>query len=241
MQRYARHTLLDINGAGRLRIFNEAVAKGYGPDVCSAILLPETQKTRNDSMAGDKKFFAVPGIVRREDTAPRPGEIAVGFTSETSGAMGRLRLAGFVLPGEVLRTRTPVDVLQAALGSASFSRTPALQALEAIVSCGLHETRVGVWGSAGLELATGRKYTHNMSDLDVQLQPQTDLSRELLEEWHARILIVERRFEIRIDAEIQLENGYGISLKECCKNTKTVLGKGLLDVRLLPMDVVFRS
>jgi malonate decarboxylase holo-[acyl-carrier-protein] synthase len=239
MQRYDRHTLLDINCEGRMRIFNEAVAKGYGRDVCSKLLLLEAKKNPCCNIARDEKFIAIPGIVRREDTAPRPGEIAVGFTSENSGAMGRLRLAGFVLPGEVLRARTPVEVLQESIGSASFSRTPPLQALEAIINCGLHGTRVGVWGSAGLELATGYKYTHNLSDLDVLLQPQAVLSRELLEEWHARILAVESRFEIRIDAEIQLENGYGVSLKECCKKTKSILGKGITDVKLLSKDDIW--
>lgn len=239
MQQYERHTLLDINFEGRMRIFTEAVAKGYGRDACSEMLLPEMQKPGKDSVARDKRFLAIPGIVRREDTAPRPGEIAVGFTSEASGAMGRLRLPGFVLPDAVLRSRTPVDVLQQALGSASFSRTPALQALEAVVTCGLRGTRIGVWGSTGLELATGYKYTHKASDLDVQLQPEVGLSPDLLEEWHALMLIVENRFEIRIDAEIQLKSGYGVSLKECCKKTKTVLGKGLDDVRLLSRDDIF--
>ena len=239
MQRYDRHTLLDINYEGRMRIFNEAVANGYGGNVCSRILLPETQKTRHDSFARDEKFIAIPGIVRREDTSPRPGQIAVGFTSESSGAMGRLRLAGFVLPEEILRARNPIEVLQGAIGCVSFSRTPALQALEAVTCCGLHGAGVGVWGSAGLELATGYKYTHNMSDLDVLLQPESALNQELLKEWHAKVLQVESRFEIRIDAEIQLDNGYGVSLKECCGGTKTVLGKGLSDVRLLSKDAIF--
>ena len=83
MQKYDRHTLLDINIEGRTKLFTEAVAKGYNKELCGSLLLPEEFPTDipGANKSGARLGVAVPGIVRREDYAPRPDAIAVGFTS----------------------------------------------------------------------------------------------------------------------------------------------------------------
>jgi len=236
MQSYDRHTLLDITLDGRTKLFTEAVAKGFDRASCGALLLPEAFPTDipGAHKRGSGPDVAVPGIVRREDYAPRPGEIAVGFTSWTSGPMGRLRLPGFVSPQDVARSRDPITVLnEASKQPDRFVRTPALCALAALYASGLQEADLGVWGSAGLELATGYAYTHEGSDLDFLLRPQSRLTSPLLAAWLDTVLRAERHFQIRIDAEIHLANGYGVSLKECLKGTASVLGKGIHDVKLI--------
>jgi phosphoribosyl-dephospho-CoA transferase len=241
MQKYDRHTLLDINHEGRTKLFIEAEAKGYNRETCGALLLPEEFPTDipGANKPGAGSGVAVPGIVRREDYAPRPDAIAVGFTSWTSGPMGRLRLPGFVSPQYVERSRDPITVLNEAFKRHKrFVRTPALRALTALHSSELQEAHLGVWGSAGLELATGYEYTHERSDLDFLIHPQSRLTFQLLTAWLDTVLMAERRFQIRIDAEIHLANGYGVSLKECLKGTSSVLGKGINDVKLVSMNEV---
>lgn len=238
MQTYDRHTLLDIDHEGRLQLFLEAVAKGFDREVCEDLLLPEPQDAAGRPHSkNDGKFYAVPGIVRREEASPKHGAIAVGFTSKHSSSLGRLRIPAFVYPQHVVRARDPFEVLGAALNSSQlFTRTPALQALAVISSAGLQDAALGVWGSAGMELATGYEYTHNQSDLDILLRPEGPLKRCLLDIWLKSVLRAEQTFGIRIDAEIQFSGGYGASLKECCKGPVKVLCKGLFDVKLLPYN-----
>ena len=241
MQSYDRHTLLDINFDGRTKLFTEVVAKGFDRASCGALLLPEEFPTAipGANKTGVGPDLAVPGIVRREDYAPRPGEIAVGFTSWTSGPMGRLRLPGFVSPQYVARSRDPITVLnEASEQPERFVRTPALCALAALCASGLRDADLGVWGSAGLELATGYAYTHERSDLDFLIRPQGRLTSPLLTAWLDTVLRAERHFQIRIDAEIHLANGYGVSLKECLQGTASVLGKGIHDVKLISIGDV---
>ena len=154
--------------------------------------------------------------------------------------MGRLRLPGFVSPQYIERSRDPITVLNEAFKHCEyFVRTPALRTLTALHSSRLQDAHLGVWGSAGLELATGYEYTHEKSDLDVFIRPKNRLTPKLLATWLNTVLMAERRFQIRIDAEIHLVNGYGVSLKECLKGTAAVLGKGINDVKLISMNEVY--
>lgn len=231
---YNRHALVDITPEGRRRILSELVEKGFDRAACVPLLMPEECPEADFPLRGVSSYEPVPGIVRREEFHPRPGFLPVGFTSWTSGPGGRLRLPSFVLPEEVMRSRDPLEVLWDAVESGrDMTRTPALQAIGAMIRAPFPEAFTGVWGSVGMELATGYPYTHERSDLDALLVPQETLSDALLHEWLCRLKELEARFQIRIDAEIRLDCGYGVSLKECARGGARILGKGMQNVCLI--------
>lgn len=241
MHTYRRHTLLTINEHGRKLIYDKAVAGGMDTALCARMLLAGLAADDEEGRVyrgANSDGLPLPGIVRRSDTKFDESLVPVGFTSWASGAMGRLRLAGFVSREDVLRADDPFAVLRHAVDKATIQgRTPALCALLSIAetpgeSC-FPDATVGVWGSAGMELATGYFYTHAQSDLDIILAPKASLDRAHVDEWHATLSYLECKFATRIDAEIRLESGYDVSLKELHGGSRKVLGKSTKDVTLL--------
>jgi phosphoribosyl-dephospho-CoA transferase len=86
-----------------------------------------------------------------------------------------------------------------------------------------------------LELYTGLPYTDRDSDLDLLVMPAPapTLCRFL-----ERVAAIEARCELRIDAELELTNGFGVHLKELFGNGRTILGKSRAEVALLGRDQV---
>ncbi len=237
--RYERHTLLHINAAGRERVFAELAGKGYGKDALGEMLLPE----RFPSSGGALR--AVPGIARREDFSPRQGFVPLGFVSWRADESGRFRVASFVRPDEIIAASSPEEVAGKAdgLDAARAERTPCLAALAHLRREWPEPLRaafrLGVWGSAALEIETGLAYTHQWSDLDVRLLAVRPVERGALAACLDVILAAEAAYGIRIDAELLALGEYGISLKELLREGVTVLGKGLSEVVLLQKSEVF--
>lgn len=232
MNGFERHDLVHLSLAGRKRIFAELLGLGYREDAVGEMFLPESFPDARGVLA------AVPGIVRREEFAPRPGYLPLGFASWRSGENGRLRIASFALPEEIIAKSGPEDVV-AKMADAP-GRTPALETLGYLRSAwSCPALRLGVWASAALEIETGHPYTHDWSDLDVRLFPVRSVDRETLESCLDAILKAESAFGIRIDAELRLPNEYGIALKEFLNGGATVLGKGRYDVALFQKPDVF--
>lgn len=213
---WKRHTLLDISDAGRMTMLTELA--GNDPllrEKFGGLLVPERAGAR------------IPGIVRREELAPRPGSVAVGFSGPTAGENGRLRLATFAYLEDILKATSPYELLSLQIPP----RTPANRALTAaIATAGTLGINIGVWGSAALELYTGLHYTHNGSDLDLLVQPAPI---EMLRRFLKDILELEERHSLRIDVEVDLADGYGVHLKELLGKSRTVIGKSLTGVELL--------
>lgn len=232
MNGFERHDLTHLSLAGRERIFLELIGLGHQERAVGEILLPERFPNERGIMA------AVPGIVRREEFAPRPGFLPVGFAAWRSGESGRLRVASFALPEEIVAKTNPEEV--AAKIPDAPGRTPALNALRYLRnSRRFPALRLGVWGSVAMEIETGHPYTHEWSDLDIRLLPTGPADRETLARCLDAVLDAERAFGIRIDAELRLPGEYGISLKEFLNEGATVLGKGRADVVLLRKPDVF--
>lgn len=231
MKRFDRHDLTHISLAGRERIFAELLGLGHRESIVGEMLLPER-------FANDRGIKAVPGIVRREELAPRPGFLPVGFASWRSGENGRLRVASFALPEEVIAKVSPEDV--ASKMADAPGRTLALAALRDLRdSWRFAALRLGVWGSTALEIETGHPYTHQWSDLDVRILPTAPIVRDELKQCLAIVRKVEKKHGVRIDAELLALGGYGISLKELLSGGATALGKGLKDVALVQKTDVF--
>lgn len=218
---WKRHTLLDISGAGRMKILTELAGNDQLlREKFGGLLMPERAGAR------------IPGIVRREESDPRPGSVAVGFSGPAAGENGRLRLAAFAYPEDILKTTSPYELLSFPIQL----RTPCNRALtDAIASAETLGINIGVWGSAALELYTGLHYTHNGSDLDLLVQPAPI---EMLRRFLKNILELEERHALRIDVEVDLADGYGVHLKELLGKTRTVIGKSLTGVELLSREQI---
>lgn len=236
MPEYGRHTLLHLRLDARERMVAELEAQGRDRRLFGEMLLPE----RFSNAFGLR--VPVPGIVRREENAPREDMIPVGFSSWERGANGRVRAASFVRPDEIEDVSTPEAVLAKLDARDQARRPPALAALAALREnwpTPPETVRLGVWGSAALELETGYPYVDSRSDQDMRITPCVPLSGDTLRAWLDGIMETEERFTVRIDAEVSLPSGYGVSLKELLRPGVTVLGKGLLDVALLRKTEVF--
>jgi phosphoribosyl-dephospho-CoA transferase len=160
-------------------------------------------------------------------------QVALGFCSPNRSTQGRLRLAALVRQEEIVRATSPFDLL------AGAAILPGNACSEALALCRDHAGALGlvlgVWGSMALELYTGLPYTDRESDLDLLVMPApaSALCRFL-----ERIAAIEVRYELRIDAELELANGFGVHLKELFGHGRTILGKSRAEVALLGREQV---
>ena len=223
--RLKRHTLLDITDSGREDILVELAGNGPDNDLLreeyAQIILPEK--------AGGR----VPGIIRREETSLLPGFIPIGFSSPIIGQEGRLRVATFVQQKDISKTTSPYDLLSLIPMSPRNLCNTALvfsknQAEELDIT-------LGVWGSVALELYTGLLCTNQYSDLDLLVAVAP---REALAHFLSMVKSIEAHLDLRIDIELELANGYGVHLKELFGKSRTVLGKSMTEVALLPREQI---
>jgi phosphoribosyl-dephospho-CoA transferase len=210
---WKRHTMLDISDAGRDAILAELA----GDD-------PLLREKLGDLLLPERSGVRIPGIVRREESAPRPGCVAVGFCGSAAVDFVRMRVAAFVNPDDVVRITTPYELLSLPIAHRTLS-TRALAAASA--QAGALGMNLGVWGSAALEIYTGLPYTHNDSDLDLLVAAT---SRESLCRFLEEIKVLEERFGLRIDAEVDLPGGFGVHRK--------IIGKSLDGVEMLSREQI---
>ncbi len=173
----------------------------------------------------------VPGIVRRQEE--RAKGLCIGLSSPYRCDGMRLRVSASVPRSGVTLVRDPYQV--AGLATLDGHRPlPAFAALRACMRAARERQMVcGVFGSAALELVTGLPYCHETSDVDV-LVPYRDLDATL--RFHEALLDVEERLGIRVDAELELADGFAVKLKEFCSDSGSVLAKGFNDVRLFSKE-----
>ncbi|WP_268747891.1 malonate decarboxylase holo-[acyl-carrier-protein] synthase [Pelosinus fermentans] len=213
-----RHDLVEISDQGRELAF-ERVAPHLPPREFELV---------KQLIIGTPGGIKIPGIVRREDRKQIPDTIPVGFSSPFRIDGNRLRIAGFVPTSAVIQVVSPFAVIDREF----FLRTPCLNALvEVLAVAGELGLKLGVWGSSALEIFTGLQYTDEASDLDV-LVGMTRL--DTIRTFTNRLAEIARTFHCKVDAELELNSGYGVKVAELFMHTDTVLAKGLNDVILLP-------
>lgn len=206
-----RHTFVFLTPEGRARLYSR-LAPSYAGEALA--LLRETLAGAAD----------VPGIVRRGEAAP--GEAALGFVPCRRLSDGRrLRVAARVPYADIREVRSVFDVQGGGAPARTRCVAAALALMPLAASLGI---RAGALGSAGLELATGLPYTDGASDLDLLLEPAP----------YARLAAFAAQAAalyagLPMDVELALPDGYGVKLAELFSPSRTVLGKGLRDVRLL--------
>ena len=224
-----RHTLVDVSDEGREFILSELAGSGIDSavlrDKFGRILLPQKAGVR------------VPGIVRREELSPRSGCLPVGFCEPVSRGEGRLRIAAFARMEDVVRVVTPYELIVFSPDIPLRTASTAALADAALLAKALNIV-LGVWGSAAMELYTGLPCTHEGSDLDLLVAAA---SREKLSLFMDEIKLLEQRFALRIEVELEFQSGYGVQLKELFGRGRTVLGKSIKGVELFPREQLMKE
>lgn len=213
-----RHDLVYPSAAGRKRLQQQFLHELTGE---KAFLAADIFRT--DSV--------IPGIVRREAVLA-PDELPLGFVHPQLCDGHRFRIAAVLKADEAIQCQRPYE-LSAASFMVSTSCMAAAQA--ACLYAAEQGIRLGVLGSAGLEIATGLPFTNSDSDLDLLV---TGLGWQQLQEVYAQLQSIGARFQVGIDLETELVNGYGIKTAELFQQTQTVLGKSLKDVQILKKKTV---
>ena len=232
-----RHTLVTITFEGRERIFAELVALGYDKNTCIELLLPEQYQGKSvPRCPGCVGHPPIPGIVRREEMAPRKGYIPVGFVSWRFSKAGRLRIPSFVHPDEIESIWPPGSAMARAarMDKKDLRQTPPIRAVAKLLDMRKNiPAQIGLWGTAALEVQTGYPYTHALSDLDILFSLNQPAGETELQLCLGAMLALEKEFDIRVDAELTLPSGFGVSLKEFLSEGQVVLAKGPHSVTLL--------
>lgn len=213
-----RHDLVYLSAAGRKRLQQQFLGELTGE---KAFLAADIFRT--DSV--------IPGIVRREAVLA-PDELPLGFVHPQLCDGHRFRIAAVLKADEAVQCQRPYE-LSAASFMVSTSCMAAAQA--ACLYAAEQGLRLGVLGSSGLEIATGLPFTNSDSDLDLLV---TGLGWQQLQEVYAQLQSIGARFQVGIDLETELVNGYGIKTAELFQQTQTVLGKSLKDVQILKKKTV---
>lgn len=227
-----RHTLIWLTPAGR-RFAAEHIRRQMWADSQwtdsqwpgsrrEATGQGEDEKVWRESLVMDNR---IPGILCRQPKNPS-GIWTCGFSHWEFEDGRRRRLLADFRAEDVERTCSPFELCSGKQKDDLCRRYPQLRAVfSAAESCGLE---CGIYGSTALEWVTGLMYRHADSDLDlyVRQKPGGDAGR-----FGLKLVRLERNEGIRLDVELELD-GCGIKLKELVAPGKTVLGKGLYDVRL---------
>ena len=163
----------------------------------------------------------IPGIVRRAEVLSAD-VIPLGFVHPQLCEGRRLRLTAELEVGEAVKLKRPYE-----LAAAEFKvSTNCLAAAQAACSYAAERR---------LEIATGLPFTNSESDLDLLI---TGLSLQQLQEVYTELQAIGKKFQVDIDLETELINGYGIKAAELFQPTQTVLGKSLQDVQILKKKTV---
>jgi len=226
-----RHDLVEISAKGREKII-KTIEEDYSAN-------PFLQGFELDSIkvlvAMGYNGVLIPGIVRREEKEQLAGRLAIGFASPYLLDGRRLRIPAIIDIEHIERTVSPYEVLERGW----VPRNNCLKALKEIKKeSQARGLRLGIWGSAGLEVYTGLRYTHEMSDLDLLVEQG---NYDEIVELGDVLKGISVTHGCTIDMEVSLQNGYGIKLNELLMDTESIMGKGLKDVVLIPRQEVLKS
>lgn len=210
---WMRHTLIWLTPAGRdfaaSHVRMQQWERGGEEDWRGALIL--------DS--------AVPGILCRQPEL-QDGIWTCGFSHWISTDGSRRRTLTDFCQKDVELALSPFELCSEKGRESLCRRYPKLQAVFSAAE--KYGVELGVYGSTALEWVTNRAYRHENSDFD--LYARLKMGGDVLE--FGRMLTeLEKTLDIRLDVELDA-GGYGIKMKELTAPGKTVLGKGLHDVRL---------
>lgn len=212
----ARHDLLILTEDGQERALLEAgIADHY--------FLMEKKKEY-------EKFFeetwCIPAIVRKQER-DMESWIDTGFSFPWFENGQRIRLSGRVLFREIVKKLSPFDVMKVFQGSLENQFTSFLKELINISS--QYGISLGVYGSAALEMVSGLPYLHEASDIDLIMKafPVSEM-----EQCYWDICNEARKFGIKADMEIRLEQIGDVKAQELFSKQKTLMVRGEKEIFL---------
>lgn len=210
-----RHSLLTLSGRGR----DEAEE--------NRILLLESDA------AVWAQYPAIPAIFTGRRTPG--GLLQIGFSYPVRDGKRRVRIASAVSETEVLSAQSPWEVA-AAVAEQPTPLGTRLRQIRAIAEN--RGVRLGLFGAAAMEGATGLGYLHRESDLDLLIDraPYDALKAfsEALADW-------EYESGSRSDAELRLSNTCYCKLRELLREQSTVLCRGGEEPLLLPRNELLKN
>lgn len=167
----------------------------------------------------------LPGIVRRGRHSI--DDIPLGFCFPLRWHGLRLRLAACAPARAIVRCSTPEQTARLPVADSTCA-TRAFNALRQ--AWRWPDLHLGVWGSVALEIMTPWQWTDSESDLDIHFVPA---SLDDLAPCQMMLNRIEQKFQLRIDGEIYLSDGYAINIKEWFSGSSTLLAKGENDVQII--------
>lgn len=231
---WTRHTLIWLTEKGRSYAADHIVTQSW-----------ETLDTKAcPSRIWKKELILnplIPGIICRQPSAAdnrlpvlQPESLLAGFSHWRFEKGSRLRMAASFETSSVHRSCSPFDLCKPDYHDWLCRAYPQLEPVFSIADqCGME---LGLFGSTALEWVTGYPYRNRNSDLDlcIRLTEDADLYR-----FGKALVKLEDRCSTRLDVEVAIADGYGIKLKELLSPSRTVLAKGLYDVKILEKNTVF--
>lgn len=222
-----RHDLVELTAQGRAK----ALASLQNTSGSGAVRL-------RHMIAGDDGT-PLPGIIRRAANLLH-NEIAIGFSSPFRINGERCRVTAVIDRSTIQCLISPYTLFSKLKATKKTARTPALQTLCSIKRTLANDNMMlGVWGSAALELYTGRRYTHDRSDLDLLLRgcSPSDIHRLTT----AIDTIAASNGLSRVDIEVILPDNSAINAREYLTNAPTLLVKTQTSVGISERSVINSS
>lgn len=217
-----RHDLADLSRLDRGDFAARAVA-GLLPPFRDASVIARVRAT----LAAQ----ALPGIVARPSAPLAAGEIQLGLAFPFRLEGVRVKSAIVVKSSDVAGFSDPFEV---ARGAASLGGALGAALRRLTQTAEMLGLRLGVVGSAAMEIATGLPYATAASDLDLVL---TGGGAEALEAFAAAL----GGCDVRVDAEVLLGSGGGVKLAEFVSGSKSLVLKEISDVRLVAREEVIAA
>lgn len=225
---WKRHTFIWLTGKGRHYAANHIQTQeweSFGSDTWKENLICN---------------HSIPGIICRQpfETDPRylmgeSGCLLAGFSHWKFEKGNRMRITAYFQETDVLKSCSPFDLCMPAQREDLCRAYPLLEPI--FNAADKYKIEPGLFGSVALEWVSGYPYRNPNSDLDLCIRYRQDSD---LESFGQTLLLLEEQYRTRIDVEIETTDGYGIKLKELFTSGKTILGKGLYDVKLFKKETL---
>lgn len=219
---WKRHTIIWLTPKGRLDAADHILPQPW--ESCET---PEWKKELVNNPL-------VPGIICRQPTTTKeeppilkPGFLLAGFSHWKSEQGSRLRMSAVVEATEVCHSCTPFDLCAPDQRDPLCRSYPLLRSI--FSTADQYGIELGLFGSMALEWVTGFPYRNPDSDIDLCIRQTKNGD---LEGFGKSLTRLEKKCGSRLDVEVEIADGYGVKLKELFSSSKTVLAKGLYDVKL---------
>ena len=198
-------------------------------------LLPCCRTTEVEQKVGSFLRNSLPGIVCRPVTDVAADQLQLGLSFPFRERGVRVRSSIVADRKEIARVTCPYKVVaRPGLSSSTLQNT--LDRI--VVLANIRGLKIGLIGSAALEIFTGHAYTRASSDLDLIVEATP---HDTLLHFYMALSKISEEHERAVDVEVILPDGNGVKLGELVGQSRKVLAKSLTEVCLLNRDSILRT